>query len=264
MRLGLLIAAALGEGAVAARLAAQAMDSLRPLGASEALGDALRAAASLTTDPQRAEILLNEAVEVYDEAACPLSAGDALARLGQLALARGATDEAGARLRRALSRARAVGDMLAEARAQFGLASLAQRAGALPEAERRARRALARLDLLAEPGAASVRLTLATLKLRRGAIAEAAEDARAAAEALRAQGRDDAALVADALQAPGLAESHDWAGLDTVCERLGPTLSGPVQADADVISALKLAARLAESAGRLPLAQSLRALLVAA
>ena len=135
---------------------------------------------------------------------------------------------------------------------------------ALPEAERRARRALARLDLLAEPGAASVRLTLASLKLRRGAIAEAYEDARAAAEALRAQGRDDAALVADALQAPGLAESHDWAGLDTVCERLGPTLSGPVQADADVISALKLAARLAESAGRLPLAQSLRALLVAA
>ena len=259
-----LTAASLGEGAVAARLAAQAMDTLRPLGASEALGDALRAAASLTADPQRAEILLNEAVEVYDEAACPLSAGDALARLGQLALARGATDEAGARLRRALSRARAVGDMLAEARAQFGLASLAQRAGALPEAERRARRALSRLDLLAEPGAASVRLTLATLKLRRGAIAEAAEDARLAAEALRAQGRDDAARVADALQAPGLAEARDWAGLDAVCERLGPTLSGPVQADVDVINALQLAARLTEAAGRAPLAAALRALLTAA
>ena len=237
-----LIAAGLGEGAVAARLAAQAMDTLRPLGASEALGDALR----------------------YDEAACPLSAGDALARLGQLALARGATDEAGARLRRALSRARAVGDMLAEARAQFGLASLAQRAGALPEAERRARRALSRLDLLAEPGAASVRLTLATLKLRRGAIVEAYEDARLAAEALRAQGRDDAALVADALQAPGLAERHDWAGLDAVCARLGPSLSGPVQADTDVVSALKLAARLTETAGRAPLAEALRALLSAA
>jgi hypothetical protein len=259
-----LTAAGLGEGAVAARLAAQAMDTLRPLGASEALGDAIRAAASLTADPQRAEILLNEAVEVYDEAACPLSAGDALARLGQLALARGATDEAGARLRRALSRARAVGDMLAEARAQFGLASLAQRAGALPEAERRARRALSRLDLLAEPGAASVRLTLATLKLRRGAIVEAYEDARLAAEALRAQGRDDAALVADALQAPGLAERHDWAGLDAVCARLGPSLSGPVQADADVVSALKLAARLTETAGRAPLAEALRALLSAA
>ena len=154
--------------------------------------------------------------------------------------------------------------MLAEARAQFGLASLAQRAGALPEAERRARRALSRLDLLAEPGAASVRLTLATLKLRRGAIAEAAEDARIAAEALRAQGRDDAALVADALRAPGLAESRDWAGLDAACERLGPTLSGPVQADADVINALKLAARLAESAGRAPVAEALRALLRAA
>lgn len=259
-----LTAASLGEGAVAARLAAQAMETLRPQGPSEALGDALRAAASLTADPQRAEILLNEAVEVYDEAACPLSAGDALARLGQLALARGAADEAGARLRRALSRARSVGDMLAEARSQFGLASLAQRAGALPEAERRARRALSRLDLLAEPGAASVRLTLATLKLRRGAAVEAAQDARLAAEALRAQGRDDAAVVADALQAPGLAESQDWAGLAGVCERLGPTLSGPVQADADVLHALQLAARAAEAAGRGPLAQSLRALLVVA
>jgi tetratricopeptide (TPR) repeat protein len=259
-----LTAASLGEGAVAARLAAQAMDTLRPLGASEALGDAIRAAASLAADPQRAEILLNEAVEVYDEAACPLSAGDALARLGQLALARGAVDESGARLRRALSRARAVGDMLAEARAQFGLASLAQRAGALPEAERRARRALSRLDLLAEPGAASVRLTLATLKLRRGAIAEAAEDARLAAEALRAQGRDDPAQMADALQAPGLAQRGDWAGLDAICGRLSAALSGPVQADADVVNALKLAARLAESAGRIPVAESLRGLLGAA
>jgi tetratricopeptide (TPR) repeat protein len=240
------------------------MDTLRPLGASEALGDAIRAAASLAADPQRAEILLNEAVEVYDEAACPLSAGDALARLGQLALARGAVDESGARLRRALSRARAVGDMLAEARAQFGLASLAQRAGALPEAERRARRALSRLDLLAEPGAASVRLTLATLKLRRGAIAEAAEDARLAAEALRAQGRDDPAQMADALQAPGLAQRGDWAGLDAICGRLSAALSGPVQADADVVNALKLAARLAESAGRIPVAESLRGLLGAA
>ncbi|MCK6524633.1 serine/threonine protein kinase, partial [Myxococcota bacterium] len=109
-----LVAASLGEGAVATRLAAQAIDTLRPLGPSEALGDALRAAAALTIDPQRAEALLNEAVEVFDAAGCPLCAGDALARLGQLAMAAGAADEAGTRLRRALSRARAAGDMLAE------------------------------------------------------------------------------------------------------------------------------------------------------
>ncbi|MCK6524915.1 hypothetical protein L6R49_26220, partial [Myxococcota bacterium] len=130
--------------------------------------------------------------------------------------------------------------------------------------ERRARRALARLDLLAEPGAASVRLTLATLKLRRGAAAEAAEDARLAAEALRAQGREDAAQMAEALRAPGLAEARDWAALSGVCEGLGPALSAPLLADEDVVGALRLAAQLAETGGRGPLADALRGLLSAA
>ena len=49
-----------------------------------------------------------------------------------------------------------------------------------------------------------------------------------------------------------------------VGEVIGPSLSGPVQADTDVVSALKLAARLTETAGRAPLAEALRALLSAA